>query len=180
MSNALVETALLIVMIIACAIAAYTDIRFTKIHNLLTLPVAALGVVTHLLVSGPMQAGISLASGLVCAFVPAIMFFMTGRGGGDVKLFFAAGCVLLYNVGLEFQLVAFVFAALIALGTLAWQGKLLSTLGNVVFLIFNPLLPKKSRRSVAPETLNPIKLGVPMLIAAILIALIYMPRDWSV
>ena len=55
--------------------------------------------------------------------------------------------------------VPFVVAGIYALGRLAWQGKLLRTLGNSLYMGMNPLLPQRLRKPISPELLHTLRLG---------------------
>lgn len=96
-----------------------------------------------------------------------------------MKLVAAIGATAGLMAGLEIELVAFVVAALYALGRLAWEGKLLQTLGNTLFLALNPLLPKKWRRKVSPSLMNTVRLGGAFLAATILSFLVRQPNLYS-
>jgi len=84
-----------------------------------------------------------------------------------VKLFAAIGAIAGVKVGLEVELVALVVACVYALGRLAWHGKLLRTLGNSFALAFNPVLPKKWKRTVTPELMHRLRLGAPIFVGAL-------------
>lgn len=156
----------LVVLVIVAGIAAYTDTKSTKIHNVLTYPVAVLGVAINALRDGAFGAGYAIAGGIICGLVPLLIFIKTRQGGGDVKFFVAAGCLLQPETGLEFQFLAFFFAALGSLFVLAWKGKMLRTLGNTLYVAFNPVMPPSWRRSVSRENMAMVRMGIPFLIAA--------------
>lgn len=80
----------LILLPLLC-ICTYTDLRHGKIHNLVTYTAVAAGLGAALAVSGIEGLSLSFA-GLLCAFLPAFLFYMLGGfGGGDVKLLAAVG-----------------------------------------------------------------------------------------
>lgn len=151
------------IAVLVTAIAAVTDFRKGEIPNWLTLPPLVIAPIVFGAIDGSeglFRSGLGI---LVCGAVPLLLFRMGGMAGGDVKLFAAIGAITGAFVGLQAELLAFLFAALFALGRLAWQGKLLSTLGNTLFLGLNPVLPKKHRREVQPELMSKIRLGIPIL-----------------
>ena len=143
-------------------IAAITDSRTGRIPNWLTLPAASLGVLLHAVMAGRGQAGLSLLGLLLAATVPAILYKVSqGRaiGGGDVKLFAALGALLGPTLGLETEFGAFVLLAVFALIQLAFRGTLLRVLGNAARLVVNPLVPRKWRRTIEPESMTEMRMG---------------------
>ncbi len=66
-------------------------------------------------------------------------------GGGDVKLLGAVGALLRPMTGIETEMYSFIVAALYAPVRLAYEGKLLRTLGNSLLLVRNVFVPKDKR-----------------------------------
>lgn len=170
--------------ILACvgisAVAAVTDARTGRIPNWLTVPPLVIGPLVWGLSGGlvvPKHAPIagtlvgSLVSVLVCA-LPAL-FLWKGRamGGGDVKLLAALGALGLWHFGLEAFGASCVALLLFALGRLAWEGKLFRVLGNAFFLMVNPVLPRKYKREIQPETLTKMRFGPAIFVGTTLAAL---------
>ena len=147
------------VAVLMTAAAALTDARSGHIPNWLTLPPIVIGPLVHGMTGGVSGLLGSLLGLVVCGAVPLLMFWRGGMAGGDVKLFGAIAAVCGLDVGLESQFLSFVVAGIYALGRLAWQGKLLQTLGNSVALGLNPILPQRFRRTIAPELLHSLRLG---------------------
>jgi prepilin peptidase CpaA len=166
--NVMLGFALLLVLV-----AAIVDLRTGHIPNPLTLGGLALGALLQMSarvlharaserVSLPLlgHALGSVALGvLVCSVVPYLLFVRKAMGGGDVKLLAAVGGALGPVIGLETELYAFLIMALYAPLPLAFQGRLLKTLGNSVALLSNPLRPKAERLAVAPELLTSLRFG---------------------
>jgi prepilin peptidase CpaA len=141
------------------AVAAFTDWKTGHIPNWLTLPPLFLGPIVHGLSRGGEGFLGSLLAIAVCGVVPLVMFWRGGMAGGDVKLFGAIASVCGLDVGLEAEFLAFVVAGIYALGRLAWQGKLLRTLGNSLYMGLNPMLPQRLRKPISPELLHTLRLG---------------------
>jgi len=105
MHDASVTTALIGLL----AAAVYTDLRFGRIYNRLTLPCIALGMVLRTTAHGiegliGSFCGAALVLVLFALFAPRV-----GIGGGDVKLMMAVGAL----TGLEFALWTMLISAVI-------------------------------------------------------------------
>jgi len=155
-----------VAVIALVGIAAFTDVRGGVIPNWLTLPPLVVAPIAHGLVDGVRGLLASVLGMLICALVPLLVFYRGGMHGGDVKLFAAIGAVGGLYLGLETQFLALVAASVYALGQLAWNGKLLSSLASSFFLGLNPVLPKRMRRTIAPELMHRIRLGAAILLGA--------------
>ena len=172
-----VTIAHLLILLLA-GIAAVTDVRRGEIPNWLTLPPLVIAPLAWFLVPAEYGGrwwglGSSVLGALVCAFVPYLLFRArpveggeSAGGGGDVKLFAAIGAIAHLQGGVEAQLLAFIFAALFALGRAAWEGKLFRVFLNSFFLAANPVLPQRARRTFQSEDLSTIRLGVSILSGA--------------
>lgn len=153
--------------VIVAAIAAWFDWRTGEMPNAITLLPLGAAPIAHGIAAG-MHAGIdpaiqaagySVLGAAVCALVPATLYRAKAIGGGDVKLFAALGALLGTLNGVEAEFYACLAAAIIALGQLAYQGKLFRVLANTFALAANPLLPKDKRREVPPEQLTWARFG---------------------
>lgn len=141
------------------AVAALYDLRTGHIPNWLTLGSLHVGVIAHAVVGGMAGGASGLAYGVadallgvvVCGAVPVFVFWRGGIGGGDVKLFGAIGALCLARDGLLAELSSFVIALLVAPAYLAYEGRLLRTIGNTLALVANPFRRPEARRVLAPE-----------------------------
>lgn len=154
--------------VVMAGIAAFTDWKTGHIPNWLTLPPLAIGPVIHGLTGGLDGFFGILIAIAITGIVPLVMFRIGGMAGGDVKLFAAIAAVCGVDVGLEAEFLAFVVAGVYALGRLAWEGKLLRTLGNTLFMAFNPLLPARLRKPMSPELLHTLRLGGAILVGLLI------------
>lgn len=158
------------------AVGAVYDWRTGHIPNWLTLGALGVGVVGHaaLGLAGNPHPGVvatgrafdaltgaafSLLGAATCAVVPLVLYRLGAIGGGDVKLLAALGAILRPMLGIEAELYAFVAAAIVAPGWLAYHGKLGTVLGNTLALVKNPFLPEERRRDIAPEMLTSVRFG---------------------
>lgn len=152
------------------ASAAWTDYRFGRIPNRLTISALAAGLILNGAMGG-VRGAITSALGLVAGFVvPGVLYKVSSGkaiGGGDVKLFAALGALLGPMLVIETQFGAFVLIAVFALIRLTFRGALLRVLGNSMHLLLNPVLPRKWRREILPEALTEMRLGPAIAIAVI-------------
>lgn len=165
--------------VLVAAIAALTDWRTGHIPNWLTLGALGAAPLAHAgtaIVQGRsheavQSAGWSVVGALVCVAVPVILYKMRGIYGGDVKLLAAIGALCGPMVGLEAELLSFVVGSVLGFGRLAWDGKLLRSLGNVVVIATNPFRGKPSRREIAPEMLTEMRFGPAIFVGTAMAAL---------
>ncbi len=153
-----------VVVLCLVGIAAVTDVRNGTIPNWLTLPPLVFAPIAHGMVDGVRGVLSSVLGILVCALVPLLVFYRGGMAGGDVKLFAALGAVAGLYLGLEAQFLSLVAASIYAIGHLAWSGRLVHSLGNSVFIGLNPVLPRRWRKTIAPELMHRIRLGAAILL----------------
>lgn len=158
------------------AVAAFTDARTGHIPNWLTVPPLVVAPLVWGAYGGLWRTdGGSLLGSLLsmalCALVPLLLFRNGAIGGGDVKLFAAIGALTLVSVGIEAQFYSFCAGSLFALARLAWEGKLLRTLLNALFLLLNPVLPKKYRRPISRELMTRMRFGVAIFVGTLIAVL---------
>jgi prepilin peptidase CpaA len=165
------------------AFGAAADIRTERIPNWLSLGGLVVGLslhtAVHIAMMGQGDVVASVWAGLtnsvlgvgVCALVPYLLFRIDAMGGGDVKLLGAVGAFLGPVLGLEVELSAFVAMALFSPLRLAYEGKLLSVLGNSMALIANPFLPKRRQRAVPSELMTAFKFGPAVFFANVVVIL---------
>jgi prepilin peptidase CpaA len=100
----------LAVVLVGVLIASVTDVWKFKIHNALTLPLLATGLIYHGAVGGWAGLGNSVL-GMLFGFGCLVVFFvMGGMGAGDVKLMAAVGAWL----GMPLTLSVFIASSLAA------------------------------------------------------------------
>ncbi len=89
------DRVLIIASVVLALIAAYTDIRWGKIFNVITVPFALLGLTLNTIAGGLEGLLLSLA-GIGAGFALWLVSNFLGRilGGGDIKLLMAFGALL--------------------------------------------------------------------------------------
>ena len=165
----------LIAAVVVAGIAAWTDAKTGHIPNWLTLGALAGAFVWHFFVGlsfahswrGGLQGlGGSAVGALLCAAVPAFMYWRGAIGGGDIKLFAALGALCHPLIGIEMETYAFIAAALIAPAKLAYHGLLFQTLGRSFALLANPFRKVENRKELPPEMMTWFRLGPAIFVGA--------------
>jgi prepilin peptidase CpaA len=112
------EPAILGACVAIVVVAAVTDFFTRKIPNILTFGGLAFGLVAHGAMGfvdgggrGALRGLLLAFSGaILCGLLPFISFVRKQMGGGDVKLFAAIGAMAGPSLGLDTQLVTFLFS----------------------------------------------------------------------
>ena len=112
-----------LVVLAAVVIATITDLRMFKIHNLLTLPLVASGLIYHGVTGGPTGLGESVLGMLTGFGVFFLIYLIGGMGAGDVKLMAGIGAWVGALFALGIALAASLAAGVYALVVIAANGK---------------------------------------------------------
>ena len=166
----------LLVAAAGTAVAAWTDLRTGRIPNWLTFGAASLGLLLRVLpwlFAGDLRQALfafllAVAGAVLCGFIPAVLFWKGGIGGGDVKLFAALGILCSPELGLLAQTYAFIVALLLAPAWLLYRGTLLRTLKQAWVLASNPFRRNAKRVEVALEELAWFRLGPAIFLGTLL------------
>lgn len=161
----------LLAVLVVTAIAAVTDLRHGVIPNRLTLCAFVVAVVGHAWWGGWAGFGFAWLGAGACAVVPLLLFVRGGMGGGDVKLLAAIGAMVGTMQGLRIQLYAYLLAGFYSCGCLAYRGRLFSTIGSALRLLW-PAAWSRGRpsMSVADELAQTVRLGGVIAVASVLVA----------
>lgn len=122
-----------IVLVGILVLSLYTDIRYMKILNVVTVPAIFSGIVYHTMTNGFLGFGIGLGGcfvGLALFFIP---FIMGGIGAGDVKLMGAVGALKGPVFVLYAGLASAVAGGVIAVIVLIFRGRLIQVFKNIVW-----------------------------------------------
>lgn len=158
-----------LVMLTAIAASVYTDLRWGKIYNKITLPTLALGFVLNIMGRGLAGAVFSLGGlGAGLAF-GILLFAFRVMGGGDLKLAAGIGalkgCYFLAWMGLYTFLVGGIVSAIV----LARRGALARTLGGL-----GRVLVYQAPVSSVVDTKYERMPYSPMIAAGVILALVHL------
>lgn len=156
----------------------YTDLRFGKIYNFITLPAILAGFVLNSFSNpGGHLAGLydSLAAVLIAYAFFIVPFFLGALGGGDVKLMMAIGalkgCVFLFYSILSIGLVSFVLSLFVFIMQVFKDHKFSGTLNILIsFYHKNVLVGGDEFKPILKKNL---KFGISIFLGTI-IAYVYM------
>jgi len=112
----------LLVLYIGLLLAAFTDVRWGRIPNALTMPMMALGIVMHLTLGPDPWFGL-----IGCAAAFALHFSLFALGlekAGDAKLLMGLGALVGWVEMVEASVWMAVLYLPVGLAVLAWRGKL--------------------------------------------------------
>lgn len=164
---------------IACSatfIAAVTDLRSRRIHNVLTVPVFLGGLLWAVLMRGqPGVPGIleGLGAALLLGFPFIILFLYAGGGAGDAKIMMAlgpwlglaGGALVLVAVAISGIIVAVSFA--VCRGHMKEVGSNLSSIGLSLLFVFKRVLPLKDvPRIPSPDRMRRVPYGLAIWIGS--------------
>ena len=139
MTASILTIADIVILVFLLGVALYTDLRFGKIYNKLTIPCMALGLILNLAANGLLGllhslAGIGLVLILFLMFAP-----VAGIGGGDIKLMMAVGALMGFpftltlsdNPFLRAILLSAIIGGVLALLAMAKHRAMLATTKNM-------------------------------------------------
>lgn len=131
----------IVILAIILIISAFTDLRYHKVYNFITVPGMILGLGLNGITygwTGLANSAIGLLFGFVILF---IVFIFGGMGGGDVKLMGAVGALM----GFPFIFWAVCYTGLVggimALSVMIWKGVLWQSLKRIGRSFITLLLP---------------------------------------
>lgn len=121
-----------LMLLTACIISVYTDLKYRIIPNKLTIPLLVSGVVYHGIIagwSGVTNSITGITLGMLLLVIPALM---GGMGGGDLKLLMAIGAWGGPLFVIRVFIIACLTGALWAVFLLIKQGLLIKTLITIL------------------------------------------------
>ena len=148
---------LLFLLISYCS---YTDLKFRKIYNHITLPAVVIGIGLNSYLWGWKGLEYSMAGFLIGFLILIIFFWVGGLGGGDIKLLAAIGALKGYPFILYATFYAILVGGILAIVVLVKNGSLFCCLKNILYQIWFFFLPGHSRAPKHPVLNHQIPFGL--------------------
>ncbi|MDD5225310.1 MAG: A24 family peptidase [bacterium] len=133
------------------AASGYTDIRYQKIYNALTLPALALGLILNTALGGAAGAKSGAVGFLVGFGIFLVIYLWGGIGGGDVKLAGAIGAIAGYPFIVPALFYSILTGGAMALIELVRRKRLFRSLKNILITVFTFFLPGTAAIPLDPE-----------------------------
>jgi len=148
----------------ACFLASYFDVRFRRIPNWLTGSLAVVALALHA-VSGLKEAAISLGVMAVLTLLGTLVYSRGGIGGGDVKLAIATSGMLSLPLCVPFLLYTMLGGGLLAIAFVLVRGNLRQSMWGVAAITAG------GPQSVSTDKSQTLPYAVAFAFGAVLIAL---------
>lgn len=154
------EFAIVVFLLIVLVIAMYTDLRSSRIPNLLTFTTMAIGPIVHAYLAGSQGILFSLeglGTGLGLFLLP---YASGGVGAGDVKLMGAVGALVGPYGALVSGLLAMLVGGVYALGAMCYQWGVTGTSQKLICATLGALLPGREARTQELKLPFPLRYGL--------------------
>ena len=172
------NAAILVCAVLLSVIAAYTDLRWRRIPNWITVPGCLLGLGLNVAHSGWVGLKVSLVGaglGLLLLFPFVIL---RSLGAGDWKLAGAVGAFLGPGVLIDILLASVFVAGLMAIALVIYKGRLRETMRNLKHLVGSLATFHMPGPEVSLD--NPHSLKVPYGVALAFTVVLYgIARTWG-
>lgn len=150
---------LIILLFVVCA-SAYTDLKFRKILNIITIPGILLGLALGFMADFP-HILLNRLFGFGIGFGLFLLMFLSGyMGGGDVKLVGAIGALTGYPFIVDAIFFGILAGGSYAVVFLLLRGKLWQNLKSVFLFIFGFIAPWRQTHSLKHEDSLKIPYGL--------------------
>lgn len=158
----------LALVLIAAAVAAYTDVRTRRIPNTLAGAVLAFGLTLHAF-DGWESFAISVGLCLAVFALGTGLFAFKLIGGGDVKLLAAASAALGWPDTAAFLLYTIIAGGILGVAIAIARGRLRPVIFNLKSMIF-PVL-SGVRPAAVPSAVGTMPYGVAIFAGAVILAI---------
>jgi len=121
------DAAIVVLLAVVLISVAYTDVRSSRIPNILTFTAMGMGSITHACLTGSQGLLFSLEGLGVGLGIFLLLYASGGVGAGDVKLMGAVGSIVGPYGALISGLMAFLIGGVYALGAMCYQWGIAAT-----------------------------------------------------
>jgi prepilin peptidase CpaA len=169
----MIRQALWVLPALIAAIAGYTDIRWRRIPNWLTVPALVLGIAANSIASGWAGTKAALLGAGLALLILLPFVLLRSLGAGDWKLGGALGAFLGPQPLITVLFGTVLIAGVMALILIIWKRRVAQTfrnIGRMVAALFSLHLPGQELSLDNPQALK-VPFGVAMAIAMILYAI---------
>lgn len=131
---------MIIILAVLLCIAIYTDLRWSRIPNWLTVPAMSLGIVLHTWMGGLDDALFSLSGLGVGMGLFLLPYACKAMGAGDVKLMAAIGSIVGPSGALSVAILSVLAGGVYALGALTYQWGIAATSKKLAFAAYGAVM----------------------------------------
>lgn len=142
-------------LVAVLAIAVYTDWRWRRIYNWLTLPAFLLGLVLSAVFGGGQALLMSLAGAGTAFVIFLLLFLFGGMGGGDLKLMTAIGAWLGFPLILVDMAYVAIAGGVLGLAFALQAGVMKQVLANIYHFFAIALMPGVKPTEILTESAAP-------------------------
>lgn len=143
------------------AIAVYTDWRWHRLYNWLTMPAFLIGLILSFVTGGSSGLLLSLEGAGVAFVVFLLLYLFAKMGAGDLKLMVAIGAWIGYPLILSALINVALAGGVIALAFAVRYGALRAVLRNLYYFLLGLFTPGlKPENLIAQSALPPFPYGV--------------------
>lgn len=142
-------------LVTVLAIAVYTDWRWRRIYNWLTLPALGVGLVLSAVFSGGHGLLMSLAGAGTAFAIFLLLFLFGGMGGGDLKLMTAIGAWLGFPLILVDMAYVAIAGGVLGVAFALQAGVMKQVLSNIYHFFAVALMPGVKPTEILTESAAP-------------------------
>lgn len=143
-----------VLLLIQLCLAVYHDLKFRKVPNKITMPMALTGILLSILHSGLEGLFFSMGGLVFGLLIFIIPYMLGGMGAGDVKLMASIGALMGWRFTMWTALGAALAGGVMVILYMAYKKELGYTLFKAVGILMIPLGKKIYERTFSPKILK--------------------------
>ncbi|MBO1265987.1 prepilin peptidase [Proteiniclasticum sp. SCR006] len=141
-------------LLILLSLAVYHDLKFRKVPNKITVPMALAGILLSVLHSGLEGLVFSIVGHVFGLLIFIIPYMMGGMGAGDVKLMASIGALMGWRFTMWTALGAALAGGLMVVLYMTYKKELGNTLLKAVGILLIPLGKRIYEKTFSPKILK--------------------------